>query len=311
MCVDGEKSSDEVCGSCGITGVDVKLKKCACNLVKYCSVKCQKDHRPKHKKLCKKRLAELHDKLGLLIEMMHDKQLFTQPDRSYMGECPICCLPLSIDESKSVMMGCCSKFICIGCDYANAKREGEQGLEHRCAFCREPVPESDEERDKQVMERIKKNDPVAMTHMGKRLYGKGDYRKALQYYAKAAELGDAGAHFCLGTSYYDGDGVEKDTKKAVYHLEQAAICGHTPARGYLAFYEGGNGRLDRAAKHFIIATNLGCDLSLKYVKQAFIDGIVSKEDYAAALRGHQAAINETKSAERDEAEAFRFRSSVS
>ena len=33
-------------------------------------------------------------------------------------------------------------------------------------------------------------------------------------------------------------------------------------------------------------------------------GIVSKDEYAAALREYQAAVNETKSPERDEAEAF-------
>jgi hypothetical protein len=38
------------------------LKTCtACKLVKYCSVACQKSHRPKHKQECKKRAAELHD----------------------------------------------------------------------------------------------------------------------------------------------------------------------------------------------------------------------------------------------------------
>jgi len=43
------------CASCGKTGADdVKLKICtACKLVKYCSVECQKNHRPQHKKACK------------------------------------------------------------------------------------------------------------------------------------------------------------------------------------------------------------------------------------------------------------------
>jgi hypothetical protein len=60
--------------------------------------------------------------------------------------------------------------ICNGCDYANQKRENEQGLEHRCAFCREPVVKSQEEYDKNIiMERVNKHDPVAMTHTGKRL----------------------------------------------------------------------------------------------------------------------------------------------
>jgi hypothetical protein len=62
-----------------------------------------------------------------------------------------------------------------------------------------------------------------------------------------------------------------------------------------------NGRLERAAKHFMIAANLGCDMSLKAIKDFFVKGVVSKENYAATLRGHQAAVDATKSVEREEA----------
>ncbi len=288
-----EQTEDEVCASCGIAAVDdTKLKNCACNLVKYCSVDCQKNDRPKHKRACRKRLTELHD-----------KQLFTQPDISHIGECPICCLPLSIDITKSRMMSCCCKTICMGCDYANLMRENEQGLEHRCAFCREPVPKSQEEAEKQVMERVNKHDPAAMTHMGKHHDKEGDYGKALEYWTKAAELGHVEANYCLGSLYYQGQGVEKDVKKAVYHLEQAAIGGHPGARGVLAVHEIKNGRMERAAKHFIINANLGCDISLQQVKDLFGKGVVSKDEYADALRGYQAAVDATKSAEREEGEA--------
>jgi TPR repeat protein len=44
------------------------------------------------------------------------------------------------------------------------------------------------------MERVKKNDPVAMTNVGKKRYREGNYEKALEYFTKAAELGDANAH---------------------------------------------------------------------------------------------------------------------
>jgi tetratricopeptide (TPR) repeat protein len=247
--------------------------------------------------MCKKRLAELHD-----------DELFTQNDSSQLGECPLCCLPLSIDARKSSMMSCCCKVICNGCNYANQKREFEQGLEPRCAFCREPSPKSDEEHNKNVMERIKKNDPVAMTQMGKIHEKEGDFGKALEYWAKAAELGDADAHCGLGMLYYNGTGVEKDEKKFVYHFEQAAIGGHTSARGLLAAHEIENGRSERAVKHCIINANLGCDESLKYIKMLFVQGVASKEEYAAALRGYQAAVNETKSAERDKAEEAKIHS---
>ena len=288
---------DEVCACCGIAKVDdIKLKDCGggCDLVKYCSDGCQGNHREQHEEECMKRKAELHD-----------KQLFTQPDSNYLGECPICCLPLSLDTLKSTLMSCCCKIICRGCDYANSKREIEQGLWHRCVYCREPMPKSEEEYDKNVMKRIKKHDDqVAMTHMGKEHFQKGDYVKALGYYTKASELGDVGAHFCLGDLYYRGNGVEMDTKKAIHHLEQAAIGGHPDARGHLAKYEVKKNRFERAAKHHIIAANLGYDISLKAIKDLFVAGIVSKEEYAAALRGYQAAVNETKSAERETAEAL-------
>jgi hypothetical protein len=290
--LEAEGTGDEVCAACGTAAVDdVKLKKCACNLVKYCSVDCQKSDRPKHKRACRKRLAEIHD-----------NKLFTQPDSSHFGECPICCLPLSIDANKSTINSCCSQFICNGCCYANQKRETEGGLEQRCAFCREPAPYSDEEVDKRVMERIKKNDPVAMTEKGKQHENEGDFGKAFEYFTKSAELGDVAAHFCLGRLYHYGNSVEKDEKKAIHHLEQAAIGGHPQARGILATHKAKNGMPDIAAKHFIIAANLGCDVSLRGLKRLFVEGDVSKDEYAAALRGHQAAIDATKSAERDEAE---------
>ncbi len=110
--------------------------------------------------------------------------------------------------------------------------------------------------------------------------------------------------FVWGGLYYGGKGVEKDTKKAVYHYEQAAIGGHPGARGLLACYEIENDRSARAAQHLIISANLGCDFSLQQIKELFVLGVVSKEYYAAALRGHQTAVDATKSAERGEAEAF-------
>ena len=49
---------------------------------------------------------------------------------------------------------------------------------------------------------------------------------------------------------------------------------------------------------------LGNDDSLTNVKDLYKAGRVSKEDFAAALRGYQAAIEATKSPQRDEATEF-------
>ena len=287
-------AADEVCASCGTAAVDdVKLKICACKLVKYCTIDCQKNHRPQHKKLCRKRLAEIRD-----------RDLFEQPRATHYGECPICCLPLSIHAAKNTINDCCSKIICNGCNYANIKREIEAGLGRRCAFCREPVIKTREERDKRVMKRIKKNDPVAIRYMGQMRRREGDYESAVEYFTKAAELGDTQAHHELSVTLRQGEGVEKDAKGAIYHAEEAAIGGHPEARHNLGCEEFNYGRFERAAKHFIIAANLGVHESLQMLMQLHADGHASKEEYEGALRGYQAALDETKSVERDEADAF-------
>ncbi len=295
MSADLEVDTMMCCASCGKAEVDeVKLKKCdGCNLVKYCSVECQKDHRPQHKKACKEKAAEIRD----------DK-LFTQPDESHLGECPICCLPLPLDRTKSMINSCCYKRICNGCSHANDKREDEAGQDYKCPYCREPVPKTDEEVNQNRMKRAKANDPIAIFKIGVKCNEQGDCEGAIKYWKKAAALGDMNAHYNLSILYLEGKGVEKDMKRSVYHLEEAAIGGHPSARYNLACYAGQSGKHDRAMKHFMIVAKLGDDGALDKVKQGFVDGIVSKDDYASTLRGHQAAVDATKSKQREEAYAF-------
>ena len=203
-------------------------------------------------------------------------------------------------------MPCCSKIICNGCAHANQVRQ--LGLlipqEPSCAFCREPLPNTDEEANAMTMKRVEKNDPVAMMLMGGMRDREGNYKSAFEYYTKAAELGDAKAHYNLSVMYYRGLGVEKDEKKQVYHLEEAAIRGSVLARHDLGWIEGHNGSMERAVKHFIIAANMGCDKSLKILWKYNAGGFLKKEVLAATLRAHQAAVDATKSPQREEAEEF-------
>ena len=292
-----EKSDSTLmfCASCGVAGSDdIKLKKCtACYLVRYCSVKCQIDHRPKHKKECKKRAAELRDEI-----------LFKQPESNHFGDCPICCLPVPIDTQKSIFNSCCSKRICDGCNVANNRREIEARLQPKCVFCREPLPKTYDEADKRLIKRIEANDPDAIAHMGSIKYHEGDHKSAFECWTKAAALGDPFAHHELSILYREGQGVEKDEKRALYHAEQAAIGGHPIARHNVGWTEKERGRMDRAVKHYIIAAKLGNDKSLENLTNGYRAGHVSKEDFTAALRGYQAAIAATKSPQREEAAEY-------
>jgi TPR repeat protein len=171
----------------------------------------------------------------------------------------------------------------------------------RCPFCREPA--DDDENDKRTMKRVKANDPLAMNQVGKQRLDEGDYDGAFEYWKKAADLGDLDAHYSVGLMYRNGEGVEKDEEKKVHHWEIAAIGGNPTARHFLAqIEEYDNDNMERAMKHYIIAANLGYELSMKALWRHYSAGNMSKEELDATLRAHQAAIDATKSSQRDAAE---------
>jgi hypothetical protein len=286
------------CANCGMPDLDdIKLEECTdCNVIKYCSDKCREEHRELQLYLILvSHCALLHDS--------NDRKLFTQPDETHLGECPLCFLPMPHDDpKKSTFKSCCSKTICNGCCYAHHIRNGGDS----CPFCREPLAD-EEENTKRIMKRIKANDPAAAREMGTERYFEGDHDTAVKYWKKAAELGDAEAHYQLSTMYFNGDGVAKDEEKRVYHLEKAAIGGQPDARYYLGAIEEKNGNTERSLKHLIIAAKLGYEKSMKALWDHYSLGNITKEDLEATLRTHKAAIDEMKSPEREAAEAWRKR----
>ena len=286
--------TDAKCAACGKGGDG--LKKCtACELVKYCGVDCQRAHRPKHKKACRRRAAELHD-----------EALFRMPPS--WEECPICFLELPFGASLQTYKSCCGKILCRGCSLVSA----EQSDNDPCPFCRKPATRSNEERRKRLDRRIESNDPDAMAVLGidylpgtMGILGlQQDIDKALELLHRAAELGSIIAHYNLGGVYCHGNnGVEVDKKKAKYYWEIAAMAGNVRARHDLGAMEGKDGNRHQALKHWIISANAGCDISLKGVQSGYMMGLVSKDEFEKTLRAHQQSKDEMKSEWRDHAEA--------
>ena len=284
------------CAACGKEGGN--LNTCnKCKMVKYCNAACKKKHRTKHMKACKKRVAELHD-----------EALFKEHPPP--EECPICFLPLPMFANETIFHSCCGKRICSGCTYAmdeEARGRGKIGL---CPFCRTPEPTSQEEvkRIKKLMEA----DNAYAFYVLASYYDRGvkgmpqDYEKANELYLRAGELGCSNACYNLGISYsFHGNGVEVDKKKAKHYYELAAMNGDMNARHNLGCMEGQAGNEHRAHKHFIIAAKAGYKKSLDYVKEGFVNGIVTKEEYANALRAYQSRQDLMKSDMRDKAMAAR------
>eukprot|EP00985_Skeletonema_marinoi_P020355 scaffold12078_cov77-Skeletonema_marinoi.AAC.3 len=184
--LEAEAADKMCCASCGVAEVDdIKLNECNdCDLVQYCSVECQHDHRPQHELRCKERAAELRDQI-----------LFRQPDGTHLGDCPICFLPLSIDPN-------------LRSNHVAAKQYAKDVLTP-IIYAREKHG-SIEEANKNTMKRAEANDPEATCRIGREHHKKGDYDVAFRYWTKAAEMGDVNAHFSLSFLYHEGQGVEED-----------------------------------------------------------------------------------------------------
>ena len=206
-------------------------------------------------------------------------------------------------------MECCGKLICSGCIYAPMYDDKGNEVDNRkCPFCRTPPPRSDEEIIKRIEKRMELNDAQAISSLG-HYFAEGllglpqNHAKALELWHRAGDLGSAEAFFDIGDAYTNGNGVERDEKKAKHFYEQAAMGGHVVARFYLGVAEMQKGKMGRALKHWMIAVKDGMDQCLENIKKLYRVGCATKDDYTEALRSYQAYLNEIKSDLRDKAAA--------
>ena len=112
--------------------------------------------------------------------------------------------------------------------------------------------------------------------------------------------------------YYHGNGVERDVEKAKHFYQLAVIGGDLAARYNLGcFEEEDAGNMVRALNHFMIAAGCGHDQSLKEIREFYVNGHATKDDYAQALRAFQKYIDGIKSPQRDAAaydnDEYRYR----
>ena len=182
----------------------------------------------------------------------------------------------------------------------------------KCPFCRVPLPKLDDEIRERIMKRVEMDDAVAIYSLGRCYYVPvlgfpQDRAKALELWHWAGELGCASAYYNLGHAYYHGTGVERDIELAKHYFELAAIGGDAEARYKLGISEERVGDMSRALKHHMIAAGSGDNDSLKKIREFYMNGHATKDDYAKALRLCQKYVDGIKSAQRDKAAAYKSR----
>ena len=217
--------------------------------------------------------------------------------------CPICFLLIELPvEINSKISVCCIKRVCNGCVWAAYRG----GMGENCAFCRTPLPHGpfyDASTLAMVLKRVGKGDADAMQFIGTKYFHgfnglARDVPRAIKLWTEAAELGSLDAHHDLGNVYYRGLGVEEDKPRGIHHWQQAAMQGHTMSRHSLGSVEFHEGNFVLAVQHWMICAKMGFEDSLNNIKNLFMTGKATKVQYADALRGYQAAVEETKSPQR-------------
>ena len=260
-----------------------------------------KKYHYRHQHLSEQEYDEKAAAIGDILK--HEENLFKQPPPN--EDCPICFLTLPSLYTGGKYQTCCGKIICSGCIHAVDKMDPDK----KCPFCRVPTPRSGEKVIEMTRKRMKMDDANAIHSFGCYYYdGRRGFRqdrgKALELFHRAGTLGCASAYYNIGRAYLNGEGVERDMKQAKHYWELAAIGGHAIARHNLGWIEERAGNMGRALKHHMIAVERGHDQSLKTIKEFYMNGHATKDDYAKALREYQRYVDGVKSDQRDEAAAF-------
>ena len=234
-------------------------------------------------------------------------------------ECPICMVPVPLNNSKSMYWACCGKTLCNACceeDHralrvTNRKRDKKKlpPLEHSCAFCRRSLAKNNAELSVRYEERIGKDDTRAMVQRAYKLRDgsdglRKDKAKAIELLNKAADLGSAEAIRLLGTWAVHGwfgsiNGSISDKQEAKEYFEDAMVKGDVVSRNNLASLLADEGNYDLAIKHWHLAAAAGDDFSINGLMHCFRTGKLSKPNLEKALRAHKAASDEMKSEERE------------
>ena len=216
--------------------------------------------------------------------------------------CSFVCYIKSSDAEQSTFRSCCGKIICNGCLTRSEEciDDGGELLHlHLCPLCKAPPASSEEEEVNRITALTTCDNAEAYNHLAHSYASGGlglpqDWSKATELYLQAGELGCAEAYYNLGIASKLGRGIERDSKMSMHYYKLAAIHGDVEARYHLGILEGKASNFYLSFMHHKIAAGAGHEKALDKVKQGFVGGIVTKEEYEWSLHGYQKRQDEIK-----------------
>ena len=301
---DATKPAKLFCSSCGEEGD--ALKKCrACKCAWYCDKDCQNRHWKEHKKECR-RIKKVLDERGGKLDLGTELDLgLPLPDLPPQEECAICMRVLPFHGKLRNHFDCCGKTICGGCNLQHLMKSNEQAVRPTCAFCREPIPQSEEGYLAQLGKRVELKDPGALYDMAI-IYGYGergfpvDQTKCIDLLRESADLGFPNAQHTLGSFHKDGlMGLQQNVEEGLKYLEAAAEVGYVYALHNLGNAEERRSNYVAAMRHWRLSASGGSKLTTNKLIRYFEHGLLHHDDLAETLRAFYRSRAELRSADRD------------
>ncbi len=144
------------------------------------------------------------------------------------------------------------------------------------------------------------NEAQNLCDSGEKHYeGKGvaqSYRNALEYFKKAAELGDEKAQCYMGIYYYKGLVVTQNYREAIGWFQKSAENDYADAKEWLGFcyYKGEGVKQDyaKAVEWFTEAAEQGCASAQHQLAICYRDGYGVPQNYAKAVEWYTKAAEQ-------------------
>lgn len=238
-----------------------------------------------------------------------DELLFKVPSPS-KEDCPICLMPMPLNELHCTYSPCCGKFICHGCMHQKimvaASSKGSKSLIGKCSFCREPTFVSDKEIIARCKKRMAVGDGDAFCFLGMNYYDgllglQPNYTKAAELWLGGASLGSVPAYNHIAIAYSKGLGVEKNEKKAFHFNQLAAMGGDVTSRFNLGV-QCARIRMEDTIEHWKIAAGAGFELALDKIEMLLECKALTEEAYESVLTAYLTSRDEMNSDQREMAE---------
>jgi len=221
-------------------------------------------------------------------------------------ECPICFVPLPIDDNSTSYRPCCGMIVCKGCiadqvqmfirDSGDEMQEEMIKALNQCMFCRTNMYGKSDELNRAAAEN---NRPEGMFRVGLLYLADENNQEGMKWLKRATVLGCGKAAEKIGDILLEDD----NETQARFYFNKAAELGRVQSFVKLGSIDLNRGNITTAMDNYRKAATCGVNSKslVQVLKRGFIAKYITREEYFSTLYKHYKANDEMNSESRKRA----------